>query len=148
NARERIARLVDEGSFIESGLFGSSSVCAAHEDKTPADGKVAGYARIEGREIAIVSNDFTVMGASSSLTNGKKLSQLKRVATQRGIPIIFLGESSGARMPDIMGSKGMGKLLGNDPTQYQRIRETPWASAVLGYCFGSSTWYACCSDFA
>jgi len=148
NARERIARLVDEGSFIESGLFGTSSVFEADRDKTPADGKVTGYARVEGREIAVVSNDFTVMGASSSLTNGKKISQIKRVATQRGIPIVFLGESSGARMPDIMGARGMGMLLGNDPTQYQRMRETPWAGAVLGFCFGSSTWYTCCSDFS
>jgi acetyl-CoA carboxylase carboxyltransferase component len=147
NARERIAYLIDEGSFIESGLFAASSVYDSAREKTPADGKVTGYARLESREIAVVSNDFTVMGASSSLTNGKKIGQIKRIATQRGLPIVFLGESSGARMPDIMGSKGMGTLLGNDPTQYQRMRETPWASAVLGFCFGSSTWYACCSDF-
>ncbi|MEO7653545.1 MAG: carboxyl transferase domain-containing protein, partial [Bryobacteraceae bacterium] len=46
------------------------------------------------------------------------------------------------------GSRGMGAMLGNDPTQYQRMRETPWAAAVLGYCYGSSTWYTCLSDFA
>ena len=45
---------------------------------------------------------------------------MKRVATSRGLPMIFLGESSGARMPDHMGSRGMGALLGNDPTQYVR----------------------------
>src|SRR5690606_28187970 len=42
----------------------------------------------------------------------------------------------------------MGTMLGNDPTQYLRNRETPWAAAVLGPCYGSSTWYTCCSDFA
>lgn len=50
-------------------------------------------------------------------------------------------------MPDNMGARGMGTLLGNDPTQYVRGREAPWASAVLGPCFGSSAWYACLSDF-
>ena len=51
---------------------------------------------------------------------------MKRVATQRGLPIVFLGEVSGARMPDHMGARGMGALLGNDRTQYVRMRETPW----------------------
>ena len=148
NARERIERLVDENSFIESGLFATSSVSEADRSRTPADGKIVGYARINGREVAVVSNDFTVMGASSSATNGKKIAQMKRVATQRGLPLIFLGESSGARMPDTMGARGMGSMLGADPTQYQRTRETPWAAAVLGFCYGSSTWYTALSDFS
>ncbi len=148
NARERISYLVDPDSFLESGLFGTSSAIEADREKTPADGKITGYAKIDGRDVAVVSNDFTVKGASSSATNGKKIGQMKRVATQRGLPIVFLGESSGARMPDTMGSKGMGSMLGNDPTQYRRMRETPWASAVLGYCYGSSTWYTGYSDFS
>ena len=148
NARERIDYLVDPGSFIESGLFGTSALYEHERINTPADGKIAGYATLDGRDIAIISNDFTTKGASSSATNGKKVGQMKRVATQRGMPIIFLGESSGARMPDTMGSRGMGMLLGNDPTQYQRMRETPWAGAVLGFCYGSSTWYTGLSDFS
>jgi len=147
NARERVECLVDPGTFLESGLLGTS-VFPAKADQTPADGKIAGYARIDGREVALVSNDFTVLGASSSATNGRKIAQMKRVATQRGLPLVFLGESSGARMPDTMGARGMGTMLGSDPTQYQRMRETPWASAVLGNCYGSSSWYTCCSDFA
>jgi len=119
NARERIDRLVDTGSFIESGLF-ATSVFEADRSRTPADGKVVGYGKLDGREIAVIANDFTVLGASSSATNGKKIGQMKRVATQRGLPLVFLGESSGARMPDTMGSRGMGSMLGNDPTQYQR----------------------------
>ena len=66
NARERIDYLADPGSFMESGLFGTSAAFESDRDKTPADGKVAGYARIDGREVAVVSNDFTVKGASSS----------------------------------------------------------------------------------
>jgi len=147
NARERIERLTDDGSFLESGLFAASIFSEGDKARTPADGKITGYGRIDGRDVAVISNDFTVMGASSSATNGKKIGHMKRVATERGLPIVFLGESSGARMPDTMGSRGMGAMLGNDPTQYRRMRETPWAAAVLGYCFGSATWYTCCSDF-
>ena len=148
SARERIAYLCDEGSFIESGLFGTSASNPADRDRTPTDGKVAGFGKIRGRETAVVANDFTVMGASSSATNGRKIAHLKRVATQRGLPMVFLGESSGARMPDHMGSRGMGTLLGNDGAQYQRLRETPWASATLGLSYGSSSWYAVLSDFS
>ncbi len=146
DARERLARLLDPGSYIESGLL-TTSANPADRDKSPCDGKIAGFGKVNGREAAVVSNDFTVFGASSGATNGRKIAHMKRVATQRGMPLVFLGESSGARMPDHMGSRGMGTLLGNDGTQYRRMREVPWASATLGYCYGSSTWYSVMSDF-
>ena len=146
NARERIAYLFDPGSFIESGLLGVSSNPADH-DRSPADGKITGFGKIEGREAAVVANDFTTLGASSSATNGRKIGHMKSVALQRGLPMVFLGESSGARMPDHMGSRGMGTLLGNDGTQYMRLRETPWAAACLGLSYGSSSWYSVLSDF-
>lgn len=146
DARERLDRLFDPGSYIESGLF-TTSANAADRDKSPCDGKIAGFGKVNGRQVAAVSNDFTVMGASSGATNGRKIAHMKRVATQRGMPLVFLGESSGARMPDHMGSRGMGTLLGNDGQQYRRMREIPWASATLGYCYGSSTWYSVMSDF-
>ena len=47
-----------------------------------------------------------------------------------------------------MGARGMGTMLGNDPSQYMRMRETPWAGAVLGFCYGSSTWYTALCDFS
>lgn len=147
DARERIDYFVDPDSFIESGLLAVSSIVEEDRDKTPGDGKLVGFARVDGRPVAVASNDFTVKGASSSLTNMKKIGHVKRVATERGFPLVFFGESSGARMPDNMGARGMGTLLGNDPTQYVRRRETPWASAILGQCYGSSAWYACLSDF-
>ncbi|MBS0320197.1 MAG: methylmalonyl-CoA carboxyltransferase [Proteobacteria bacterium] len=146
NARERIDYLCDHGSFIESGLFSTSMVPEA-SDRSPCDGKIAGFGRIDGRDAAVVANDFTVMGASSGATNGRKIAHMKRVATQRGMPLVFLGESSGARMPDHMGSRGMGALLGNDGAQYQRLREIPWASATLGFSYGSSSWYSVMADF-
>ena len=148
NVRERVDALVDAGTFIETGLFGVSGTRPEDRDKSVADGKVAGFGKVDGRECAVVANDFTVMGASSGATNGRKIGHVKRVATSRGLPMIFLGESSGARMPDHMGSRGMGALLGNDPTQYARMREAPWASATLGLSYGSSSWYAVLSDFS
>lgn len=144
NARERLNYLVDSGSFEELGLF-ARSVLPDAQEKTPTDGKITGFARIDGRRIGVVSNDFTVAGASSTALNGKKMGHIKQVATSRGFPMIYLGESTGARMPDTMGARGMAFSLENN--MYLRTRETPWANAIFGPAYGSSAWYACLSDF-
>jgi acetyl-CoA carboxylase carboxyltransferase component len=144
NARSRIDRLFDAGTFLESGMLAVSNRPEDRET-TPADGKVAGFGRIAGREAAVVSNDFTVKGASSANINIKKLKHMKQTAKKRGIPIVFLGESTGARMPDVMGAGSIGSK--DDPTEYMRMRESPWCGAVLGHCYGSSAWYASMSDF-
>lgn len=145
NARERLDVLLDEGSFFESGLF-AKGIRPEARHKTPADGKIAGFGRVDGREIAVISNDFTVVGATSSAVNGKKIRHMREVASKRGLPLVFLGESAGARMPDRMGAAGRA-MLGQDAAEYLRDRKTPWVSALLGDCYGSSTWYACMSDF-
>jgi len=145
NARERLDYLLDSESFFESGLLAASYRPAAR-DKTPADGKIAGFGKVKGRPVAVVSNDFTVLGATSSVVNGKKIKHIRAVANDSGLPLILLGESAGARMPDRMGAEGRA-ILGQDPVEFLRDRRTPWVSALLGSCYGSSTWYACLSDF-
>ncbi len=145
NARERLDGLLDRGSFHESGLF-AKALRPEVREKSPADGKIAGFGKIHGREVAVVSNDFTVLGASSAVINMKKIKHVKQVANKRGMPLVFLGESSGARMPDRMGAAGRATIA-QDPLEYQRLRESPWASALLGQCYGSSTWYSAMSDF-
>lgn len=144
NARERVDALFDPGTFVESGLLAVSHRPEVAE-QTPADGKVTGFGDVDGRKVAVAANDFTVLGASSSRTNTKKIRHVKRTATARGLPMVFLGESTGARMPDAMGANGVAG--GDDPTQYLRHRDTPWASGVLGPCYGSSAWYASMSDY-
>ncbi len=64
-ARERIDKLLDPESFLEVGMFNHSDV-PGMEEKTPADSKVAGYGKIDGRQVVVVSNDFTVLAATSS----------------------------------------------------------------------------------
>ncbi|MDM0047953.1 acyl-CoA carboxylase subunit beta [Variovorax sp. J22R115] len=145
NARERIDQLLDAGSFSETGML-AVSVLPADRESSPADAKITGTGRIEGRRVAVVSNDMTVKGASSSAVNMRKIARLKDTANRSGMPLIFLGESSGSRVPDSLGAEAMA-AAGQDPQQYCRRRETPWVSAVLGPCLGSSTWYTCLSDF-
>ncbi|MEZ5810587.1 MAG: carboxyl transferase domain-containing protein [Rhizobiaceae bacterium] len=145
NARSRLDYLLDSESFFEVGLLATSYRPEVRE-RTPADGKVAGFGKVNDRQVAVVSNDFSVLGASSSVINGKKIRYVKEMAAKRGMPLVMLGESSGARMPDRMGASGRA-ILGQDPLEFRRLREMPLVSALLGDCYGSSTWYGCMADF-
>jgi acetyl-CoA carboxylase carboxyltransferase component len=147
SAQQRLDALVDPGSFLEVGLLGASSV-DAEAGSTPRDGKITGFGRIAGRDVGVVVNDFTVKGASTGATNSKKMGYVRKACTEKGMPFVHVGESTGARLPDAMGSKGMGAMLGNDTTQFRRMRDTPWTAAALGTSFGSSAWLCCCSDFS
>lgn len=144
NARERLDYLLDDGSFLEAGLH-AYSIRPETREKSPADGKIAGYGKINGRPAALVANDFTVMGASSSQVNMKKMGHMKKTARERRMPLVLLGESSGGRMPDRMGASGRA-TIGQDREEYRRTRDTPWVSTLMGQSYGSSTWYSVISD--
>ncbi len=145
NARERIDRLLDAGSYLEVGTFNTSDV-AGMEQSTPADSKVAGFGTIDGRPVVVCSNDFTVLAATSSRVAGHKEAELKRLAVRRGMPIVYLGEAGGARMPDIMGSSGIASF-GNSTYYGTRRRRVPMVTAILGQAYGLPTWNACLSDW-
>lgn len=150
SARERIDKLLDPDSFIEVGMLNHSDV-PGMEEKTPADSKVGGYGTISGRRVVILANDFTVLAATSSRVAGRKEGELKVLAAQYGYPLIYLGEAGGARMPDIMGSRGLASFGGGGFDTYlqimSRVRKTPMISAIMGECYGMPTWMACLSDF-
>lgn len=143
NAKERVDYLFDKKTFRETGLFGTSYL-AGMKEETPRDGKICGFGEVCGRKVGAVAYDFTVKGSSSSYTNNKKMSHVKDTGNKRGIPVVFLGESTGVRMPDVMG-EGMGFTA--EGPRFLRRRKAPWVSAQLGMCFGSSAWHAVCSDF-
>lgn len=146
NARERLDYFFDQGTFLELGLL-SHSALPGMEDRTPADGKIIGYGEVLGRLVGAIANDMTVMGASSSMTNMKKIEFMRSLSCDRGFPLAFLGESTGARIPDCMGSQGMAQG-GQNTSQYRRLRESPWISVLLGPCYGSSAWYSAMSDIS
>jgi acetyl-CoA carboxylase carboxyltransferase component len=149
-ARERIERLLDPGSFFEVGMFNHSDM-PGMEDKTPADSKIGGYGKIDGRHVVIMANDFTVLAATSSRIAGRKEGELKIQAARKGYPVIYLGEAGGARMPDIMGARGLASFGGGYFESWthimSRVRQTPMITAVMGECYGMPTWMACLSDF-
>jgi acetyl-CoA carboxylase carboxyltransferase component len=149
-ARERIEKLLDPGSFLEMGMLAHSDM-PGMEEKTPGDSKITGFGKIEGREVVVIANDFTVLAATSSRIAGRKEADLKLVSRRRGLPLIYLGEAGGARMPDIMGSRGLASFGGGGFDTYlqlmSRVREAPMITAIMGECYGMPTWMACLSDF-
>lgn len=145
NVRERIEALVDAESFQEYGLFATSQV-PRDKDRTPADGKVTGTGTINGRHAAVVGYDFSVKGSSSSPVSNKKMHHMKEIGARNGLPVVYLAESTGVRMPDVMGAAVMGS--GDDSHRFLRKRESPWVAASFGYSFGSAAWHTVASDFS
>ncbi|MBN1276319.1 MAG: carboxyl transferase [Deltaproteobacteria bacterium] len=150
-ARERIEKLLDEGSFMEMGLFAHSDF-PGMEDKTPADSLICGYGLINGRRVAVIANDFTVLASTNAKVNLKKLLAFKKqVKEDVQVPLIFLGEAGGARMPDCQGSREVCDLTGYNldglRPEYTHFRKQPFIFAALGECYGVADFQANLADF-
>ena len=149
-ARERIDKLLDRDSFLEFGLLAHSDWPGMAE-KTPADGLIVGFGKINGRRIAVSANDFTVVASTNAKINLKKLLQFKTQANKYAIPYIHLGEAGGARMPDCQGSDRVFELGGGGvdtlKAEYLHCREQPYVFAAMGECYGVPDFQACVADF-
>ena len=143
-ARERLALLFDKDTFAEAGLF-ATSIKPDMRDKSPGDGVVCGFGRIEGRTAGANAADFTTLGSSSAEVHGKKQYWVRETCRKNGIPLVNLMECAGGRIPDIMGAAGIGRA--GEGARYTHARETPWASAVLGLTYGGGAFTCINSDF-
>jgi acetyl-CoA carboxylase carboxyltransferase component len=145
-ARERVEKLADPGSFMELGLLNHSDTPGV-EDKTPADGLVAGLAKINGRPVAVSATDKTVLAGTEGTVYMRKERLLSELAVRRGYPLIHLGEGGGLRMPDGMGSDGISARM--MPMHFLRHgRQTLSIATIMGDSFGGPTWTAVSADFA
>lgn len=144
NVRQRIGYLFDPGSFTEHGLLAMPARPQDH-NRAPADGSVDGVGRIDGRPVAINAADFSAMGASSAEIAGLKKHYSQQLAAKNGLPLVYLCECSGARIPDVMGGTGIHKT--GEYFNMSRDRSHPVAAAVLGQCYGGGSWRAVTSDF-
>jgi len=149
-ARERIGKLLDAGSFVEFGLYCTSNQ-PGMQDKTPADSLIMGYGYIDGRRVGVVANDFTVLASTNAKINLKKVLQFKTQIKEFKIPLIWLGEAGGARMPDCQGSDNIFELGGGGTDtlwpEYTHFREYPFIFAAMGECYGVADFQACVADF-
>ncbi|MFC1896861.1 acyl-CoA carboxylase subunit beta [Thermodesulfobacteriota bacterium] len=143
--RERIDTLVDPGSFCETGTF-TASIRVQDRDLTPGDGKIGGWATIDGRPVVVSGDDGTVMHGSSSVSASRRSDRLWEHALAYGMPYVYFGETGGARLPDALGSEGHTNIT---PTVHagQRARQFPMVTAICGESFGGSSFQAAYSDF-
>ncbi len=104
--RERIDLLFDEGTFVESGLLAhhQSSSPAMQGKFTPGDGVVTGVGEIDGRKVAVIAYDFTVMAGSMGMVTEIKATRMREVALRERIPLVWLVDSAGARIQEATGS--------------------------------------------
>src|ERR1041384_6481266 len=102
SARERIAFLLDEGTFEETDKLVTHQChdFGMQEQKYYGDGFVTGYGRIEGRLVFVFAQDFTVFGGSLSLANASKIVKIMDHAMRVGAPVIGLNDSGGARIQE------------------------------------------------
>ncbi len=146
-ARERIDLLVDEGSFSEQDMFVTHRSVDFGLDKIsyPGDGVVTGFAKIEGRPVAVFSQDFTVLGGSLSETNAKKIVKLMNTAMKLGIPIIGLNDSGGARIQE--GVLSLGGYADIFLLNTLASGVIPQISVILGPCAGGAVYSPAITDF-
>src|ERR1700694_4498862 len=104
--RERIALLLDPGSFVEFGQLADSMdpVLAEQRGYFAADGMVAGVGEIDGRRGAVCAYDFTVMAGSMGAVGEHKTERMRELALRQRIPIVWLLDSAGARIQSSSGS--------------------------------------------
>jgi methylmalonyl-CoA decarboxylase subunit alpha len=127
-ARERIALLTDEDTFVEDGLYANSLA-----DGLPADGVITGTARIDGRDVCLMANDSTVKAGSWGARTVEKIIRIIERAYATGVPMIYLVDSAGARITDQVdlfpGRRGAGKIF---HTQVRASGAIPQVCALFG----------------
>ena len=104
--RERLDLLFDAGSFLETGLLAHhQSQSPAMQGKfTPADGVITGVGEVEGRKVAVIAYDFTVMAGSMGMVTELKATRMRELALRERIPVVWLIDSAGARIQEATGS--------------------------------------------
>jgi len=147
-ARERLALLIDDGSWVELGIQArphfSQSAMAGRE--APADGVITGYGKVDGRLVAVAAYDFTVMAGAMGMTGELKVTRLRELALTKRVPMIWLLDSAGARIQEAVGSlfAGSGQLFRD---QVVMSGVVPQVAAVMGPCAAGTAYIPGLADF-
>ncbi|MDD2568477.1 MAG: carboxyl transferase domain-containing protein [Clostridia bacterium] len=146
-ARERIAKILDEGSFVELDQF------VVHRGvefgmmgtQAPGEGVVTGYGTIDGRLVYVFSQDFTVLGGSLGEMHAAKICKVMDLAVKAGAPIIGINDSGGARIQE-----GVDALNGYGDIFYRNTLASgviPQLSVIMGPCAGGAVYSPALTDF-
>ncbi len=145
--RERIDLLVDPGTFVEYGqLADAMDPGLAAKGYLAADGVVAGIGDIDGRRVAIVAYDFTVLAGSMGEVGERKTARMRELALRQRIPVVWLLDSGGARIQATSGSTfaGAGALFREQVTLSGVV---PQVGAMLGHCAAGTAYIPALTDF-
>ena len=146
-ARERLALLLDEGSFQELGALATHNVSdfGLSEQRFPGDGVVTGFGRINGRRVAVYAQDFTVLGGSFGAVQSHKICRVQDLALESGIPLIGLNDSGGARIQEgVRSLAAYGEVFNRNVLASGVI---PQISVILGPCAGGAVYSPALTDF-
>jgi propionyl-CoA carboxylase beta chain len=146
-ARERLDLLLDEGSFEEVGMFVEHECHAfgMEKKKVPGDGVVTGFGRIDGRPVAVFSQDFTVFGGSLGAAHARKICAIMDHAMRLGIPVIGINDSGGARIQE--GVESLGGYADIFLRNTLASGVVPQISLVMGPCAGGAVYSPAITDF-
>jgi len=145
--RERVAMLVDEGTWFEIGALGLPELRTSRH--VPGDAVVTGFGRLDGRHIGVVAIDSSVLAGTTAPTSMRKQGRLIEIAQRAGFPLVLLCDADGGRIPDVMGWR-----FSHLPLDFKTFIKpaegqapVPRAAAILGPSYGDSALHASTAHF-
>jgi propionyl-CoA carboxylase beta subunit len=147
SARERIDRLLDKDSFVEMDRFKTHRCVdfGMDREKIPGDGVVTGHGRVNGRQVFVYAQDFTVFGGSLSLSHAEKICKVMDTAMKVGAPVIGLCDSGGARIQE-----GVMSLAGYADIFLRNVMASgviPQITAIMGPSAGGAVYSPALTDW-
>ena len=150
-ARENIADLCDEGSFVE---YGALAVAAQSRRRsaddlmrnTPADGMVTGIGCVNGHRVVVMAYDFTVLAGTQGMRNHQKTDRMLGVALQHKLPVVLFAEGGGGRPGDVDVAIVAGLNLATFASFARLNGRVPVVGVVAGRCFAGNAALLGCSD--
>ncbi|MDQ4084389.1 MAG: acyl-CoA carboxylase subunit beta [Actinomycetota bacterium] len=146
-ARERVERLLDEGTFVEVDEFARhrSTAFGLDRNRPYGDGVVTGWGEIDGRQVCVFAQDFTVFGGSLGEVYGEKICKVMDLAIKTGCPIVGINEGAGARIQEGVVSLGLyGEIFRRNVHASGVI---PQISLIMGTCAGGHVYSPAVTDF-
>jgi acetyl-CoA/propionyl-CoA carboxylase carboxyl transferase subunit len=146
-ARERIAYVLDEGSFREVGPFveHQHDEFGLDEQRVAGDAVITGYGEVDGRKVFLYALDFTVLGGSVGEVVADKIAKVTEMAVENGAPVLGIWDSGGARIQE-----GVDSLAGFARVFQQNVTASgvvPQVSVIMGPCAGGATYAPALTDF-
>lgn len=146
-ARERLEKLFDPNSFVETGLFVQHRCTnfGMENKQAPGEGVVTGYGTVDGRLVYAAAQDFTVIGGSLGEMHAAKIAATQEAALKVGAPMICINDSGGARIQEgVDALAGYGRIFYNNTMASGVI---PQISVIMGPCAGGAVYSPALTDF-